>query len=101
SMRVNAAGGFLRIARGLWRLCCFCTNSLVEAVQALAAASAAASSGERTRPACWLWRFAKTGLPGKVRDRVARSPAREARALPNHYHFLICSGNGHCAQSEL
>ena len=33
----------------------------------------------------------------------AQSPAREARALPNplQVHFLICSGNGHCAQSEL
>src|SRR6266511_3247725 len=69
SMSVNAAGGFLRIARGLWRLCCLCTNSLVEAVQALAAASAAARSGERTRLACWFWRLAKTCFPGKVRDR--------------------------------
>ena len=26
---------------------------------------------------------------------------RHARRYSSHFHFLICSGNGHCAQSEL
>jgi hypothetical protein len=48
-----------------------------------------ANSGERTRLACWFWLLAETSF--KARDRIccdkfasarARSPAREARALP-------------------
>ena len=44
-------------------------------------------SGERTRPACWFWRLAKTGFRAergeeKVHDGASPSPARESRALP-------------------
>jgi penicillin-binding protein 1C len=51
--------------------------------------SDAASSGERTRLACWRWRLANANLdfrrlrlPGKVRFGGSPKPARESRALP-------------------
>ena len=47
-----------------------------------------ANSGERTRPACWFWRLAKTTFwVFKVHESGPLSPAREPRALPR----TLCS----------
>ena len=49
-----------------------------------------ANSGERTRPACWFWRLAKTIFwVFKVHESGPLSSAREPRALPRTLHSIV------------